>query len=99
MQKSTVIVLVTLIIGFAAGFILLPIILPPSRVVSVNPTAVAAAPAPARATQYFTANLAEARRVVAGCRDGSIRGDECTNAEQAVTETEGRDRFKKFMGN
>jgi hypothetical protein len=48
--------------------------------------------------QYFTANLDEARRVVAGCRDGSVRGDECANAQQAVTEAEGRDRFKKFMG-
>tara|TARA_B110001454_G_C12479880_1_gene333905 strand:- start:251 stop:550 length:300 start_codon:yes stop_codon:yes gene_type:complete len=94
--KAPIIIAIMLIISFAAGFILRPIILPPSRTVSVNPVAVA--PAPARATQYFAANLDEARRVVAGCRAGSMRGDECANAEQAVTEAEGHDRFKKFMG-
>lgn len=94
--KVPIIVAIMLIISFAAGFILRPIILPPSRTVSIDPVAVA--PAPARATQYFAANLDEARRVVAGCRSGSMHGEECANADQAVTEAEGRDRFKKFMG-
>ena len=41
----------------------------------------------------------EARQVVAQCAEGTARGDECANAEQAVIEAEGRERFKKFMGN
>lgn len=95
-SKVSIVVAIMLIISFAAGFILRPIILPPSPAVSVDP--VAAALTPPRATQYFAANLDEARRVVAGCRAGSMRGDECAKAEQAVTEAEGRDRFKKFIG-
>jgi len=49
--------------------------------------------------QYFAAHLDEARQVVAQCAEGTARGDECANAEQAVIEAEGRERFKKFMGN
>ncbi|MGQ2934732.1 EexN family lipoprotein [Sphingopyxis sp. H050] len=51
-----------------------------------------------RSTQYFETNLDEARKVVAGCRDGSMRGDECTNADVAVQTVEGRERFKRFLG-
>ena len=60
-----------------------------------------AAPEPAepRGTQYFAAHLDEAREIVGQCAEGSVRGSECANAEQAVIEAEGRDRFKKFMGN
>lgn len=81
--KTFIIVLVTLVIGFGAGFTLRPII----------------APAEPRGTQYFAANVDEARQIVAQCAEGSVRGDECANAEQAVTKAEGRERFKKFMGN
>lgn len=98
--RIAVIVLVTYVVGFASGFVLRPTILPTQQpaTIAVSSTPVAVAPAPARATQYFAANLDEARRVVAGCRNGSMRGEECANADQAVTEAEGRDRFKKFMG-
>lgn len=34
------------------------------------PSPVATAPSEARGTQYFVANIDEARQVVAGCRDG-----------------------------
>lgn len=51
-----------------------------------------------RSTQYFEAHIDEARKVVADCRDGSIRGDECTNADVAVQTVEGRERFKRFRG-
>lgn len=51
-----------------------------------------------RSTQYFEANLDEARKVVADCRAGSTRGDECTNADVAVQTVEGRERFKRFLG-
>ena len=51
-----------------------------------------------RSTQYFEANLDEARKVVADCRAGSTRGDECTNADVAGQTVEGRERFKRFLG-
>lgn len=97
--KVFIVALAMLAIGFGAGFVLRPIIMPPATsAMAVSPAPVIAEPGAARGMQYFTANLDEARRVVAGCRDGSVRGDECANAQQAVTEAEGRDRFKKFMG-
>ena len=97
--KAWIAVLVALVVGFGAGFTLRPIIVAPSAT-----TAISALPQPQAATDsrgkpYFAAHLEEARQVVAGCTNGSVRGDECSNAEQAVVEAEGRDRFKRFMGN
>ncbi|BBC71303.1 hypothetical protein N5J77_14730 [Sphingobium yanoikuyae] len=98
--KTLIIVLVTLIIGFGAGFVLRPIIVPVERTAIVaGPPAAVPAPAEPRGMQYFAAHLDEARQVVAQCAEGTARGDECANAEQAVIEAEGRERFKKFMGN
>lgn len=51
-----------------------------------------------RSTQYFAAHLDEARELVASCRDGSARGDECTNADMAVQEADAKERFRKFRG-
>ncbi|WP_242129593.1 EexN family lipoprotein [Sphingobium sp. Sx8-8] len=51
-----------------------------------------------RGTQYFAAHLDEAREVVAGCSNGSVRGDECTNADLAVQEADAKERFRKFRG-
>ncbi|WP_097091777.1 hypothetical protein [Novosphingobium sp. Chol11] len=99
--KAWIAVLVALVVGFGAGFTLRPIIVAPSA-----PTAISALPRPLpqaatepRGKPYFAAHLDEARQIVAGCAAGSVRGDECSNAEQAVVEAEGRDRFKRFMGN
>jgi len=98
--KTLIIVLVTLIIGFGAGFVLRPVIVPVERAAIVASQPVAASmPVEPRGTQYFAAHLDEARQVVARCAEGTTRGDECANAEQAVIEAEGRDRFKGFMGN
>lgn len=98
--KTLIIVLVTLIVGFGAGFVLRPVIAP------VEPTAAVASPAPAaavpaepRGKPYFAAHLDEARQLMAQCAEGSVRGDECFNAEMAVTETDGRARHKRFFGN
>lgn len=98
--RTLIIVLVTLIIGFGAGFVLRPIIVPVSQtaVVAVSSPA-AQTPAAPRGMQYFAEHLDEARQVLAHCAEGSARGDECAHAEQAVVEAEGRDRFKRFMGN
>ena len=98
--KTLFIMLVALVIGFGAGFVLRPVIVPVSQIAAVaGPPLEAQAPAEPRGTQYFAAHLDEARQVVAQCTEGTVRGAECANAEQAVVEAEGRDRFKRFMGN
>ncbi|MFA7604662.1 MAG: hypothetical protein WCY29_16815 [Novosphingobium sp.] len=96
--KTLIIVLVTLVIGFGAGFTLRPIIAPAGPSAAAI-SALAIPPTEPRGTQYFAAHLDEARQVVAQCAEGTVRGAECANAEQAVVEAEGRDRFKRFMGN
>lgn len=93
--KILVIVVVALIVGFGAGLVLRPVILPTGQTVAIAP---APLPAEPRAVAYFAAHLDEARQIVAGCQAGSVRGGECANAEQAVTEAEGKDRFRRFMG-
>ncbi|QNO27231.1 hypothetical protein EEB18_021420 [Sphingopyxis sp. OPL5] len=102
-MKSNVTVIsiaIALIVGFGAGFILRPVIAPARQTVATAEPVVAIPVETApRATQYFAAHLDEARHVVAGCQSGSVRGAECDNAGQAVTEAEGRARFRKFMGN
>lgn len=90
--KTLIIVLVTLVIGFGAGFALRPMIVPASQMAPV-------ATAAARGTQFFATHLDEARQIVMQCAEGSVRGDECANAEEAIIEADGRDRFKRFMGN
>lgn len=100
-QGKTVIVgLVTLAIGFAGGFVLRSIIKPTQQTVAVaGPSPVASVPGEARGTQYFVAHIDEARQVVAGCRDGSVRGDECATAEEAIIKVEAQERRKRFLGN
>jgi hypothetical protein len=98
--KTFIIALVALSGGFGAGVALRPLLVAPSA-----PTATSTPRSPLqpvtepRGKPYFTAHLDEARQVVAGCADGSVRGDECSNAEQAIAEAEGRGRLKRFMGN
>ena len=98
--KTLIISLVTLVIGFAGGFVLRPVIAPAQRADTV---AVASPAAPiaseARGTQYFVAHIEEARRVVAGCRDGSVRGGECVTAEQAISRVDAEERRRRFLGN
>ena len=96
-HKTIIIALVALIVGFGAGFVLRPVITP-ARQTAANAAPVLTATAP-RATPYFAAHLDEARHVVAGCQSGSVRGGECDNAGQAVTEAEGKERLRNFMGN
>ena len=97
--KTRTLVLVTLVIGFSAGFVLRPVITPAERAAIVaDPSTAATAPAEPRGKQYFAAHLDEAHQVLAGCMDGSVRGEECFNAEMAVVEADGRARHKKFFG-
>jgi hypothetical protein len=96
-RKTIIVVLVTLAIGFMGGFALRPIIAPaPHTPPVVISSPIDAAPGEARSTQYFVAHVDEARQVVAGCRQGAVRGDECANAETAITTVESAERFKRF---
>ena len=94
-HKTIIIVLVTLIIGFAGGFTMRPVIAPTSQPATVTAAPVASE---ARGTQYFVANIDEARRVVAGCRDGSVRGGECATAGEAIIKVDAQARRKRFLG-
>lgn len=98
--KTLIIVLVTLVIGFAAGFILRPVIAPTQQVHNIA-AAPPAAPASSEAhgIQYFVAHIDEARQVVAGCRDGSVRGGECASAEEAIIKVDAQERRKRFLEN
>ncbi|GAA0740507.1 MULTISPECIES: hypothetical protein [Sphingomonas] len=89
-----------LIVGFGAGFALRPVLAPMAAPATVADTGriAATSSAGARSQQYFAAHIEEARQVVAGCQSGSVRGDECFNAGQAVIEADGRARFNKFFG-
>jgi len=98
--KTLIIVLVTLIVGFGAGFVLRPVFAPPEHAAIVaGPAPAPPTPAEPRGKQYFAAHLDEARQVLTQCAEGSVRGDECFNAEMAVTEADGRARHKRFFGN
>jgi hypothetical protein len=52
----------------------------------------------ARGVQYFGGNVEEAREVVEGCREGSVRGAECANAEEAIIKVEAEERRRRFLG-
>lgn len=98
--RTVIIALVTLVIGFAGGFILRPVIAPTQQTAPIAiPSPIAAAPSEARGTQYFVAHIDEARQVVAGCRDGSVRGGECATAEEAIIKVDAHERRKRFLGN
>lgn len=98
--KTIVVVLVTLCIGFAGGFGLRPMIAPTqqARTIAAAPPATPVS-SEARGTQYFVKHINEARRVVAGCSVGSVRGGECATAEDAIIKVEARERRKRFLGN
>ena len=99
-SRILITVLVALIVGFGGGFVVRPVIIPGGRTpVPPNPAVTVPAPAEPRGKPYFAAHLDEARQILTGCADGSVRGEECFNAEMAVTEAEGRARHKKFFGN
>ena len=98
--KTIIIIFVTLLVGFASGFVLRPVIAPTHQIAPIAiPSPVAAASSEARGTQYFVANIDESRQIVAGCRDGSVRGGECATAEEAIIKVESQERRKRFLGN
>lgn len=97
--KMIIIVLVTLVIGFAGGFVLRPVIAPTQQAEIAAAVPLARVSNEARGTQYFVANIGEARRIVAGCHDGSLRGGECATAEEAIIKVDAAERRRQFLGN
>jgi hypothetical protein len=98
--KLFVAAIILLLVGFAGGFVLRPVIAPtPQAPMAIANQASGPIPREARGTQYFMANIDEARRVVAGCRAGSVRGGECATAEEAIITIESAERRKRFRGN
>ena len=51
-----------------------------------------------RSTQYFEAHIEEARQIVDGCRDGTVRGGECDNADLAVQQADAKEKSRRFFG-
>lgn len=51
-----------------------------------------------RSQLYFDTHIDEARQIVEGCRDGSVRNAECDNADRAVSPAKARKRTRKFLG-
>ena len=99
-SRAIIVLIVTLAIGFTGGFILRPVIAPSATtVVASAPIPVSPASGEARGTQYFMAHLDEARQIMAGCRDGSVRGGECANAEEAIIKVDAQERRRRFLGN
>ena len=95
-NRLSFLLFVTLFIGFGAGVVLGPVIMQPNQTMIANvPPQVVASGAP-RGTQFFEANIGEAQQVITACRNGTIRGDECTNAETALITVESKERFKRF---
>jgi hypothetical protein len=50
-----------------------------------------------RSTDYFVAHPEEAARVVADCKTGAHRGQECVNATAGVATTESAERMKLYQ--
>lgn len=97
--KTTVLLIVVLVIGFGAGFLLRPIIAPPAATaVALDPKASMPQSSEEQGVQYFVANVEDARQVVAGCVDGSVRGAECANAEEALIKVDAEGRRRRFLG-
>lgn len=98
--KIIISMLVTLVIGLAGGFLLRPMFEPTQQAeIAAHALPSARVSSEARGTRYFVTRIDEARQIVAGCRDGSVRGDECATAEEAIIKVDAAERRKKFLGN
>jgi hypothetical protein len=58
--------------------------------------ALAACSPPPRSSDYFVAHQDEAKRVVADCKAGSHRGEECVNATAGVAAAESAERMNLY---
>ncbi|MBB3991666.1 hypothetical protein [Croceicoccus naphthovorans] len=77
-----------------------PVIAPPSTTAPASDSpSVMSGSNEARGVQYFVASPDKAYQVIENCRNGSVRGDECANAEEAIIKVEAAERRKRFLGN
>ncbi|WP_157973434.1 hypothetical protein [Blastomonas sp. UPD001] len=99
MAKTKLLVagVILLMVAFTLGIALRPVILssPPAEI-AVAAASNPSVQQPVRGVQFFEANIDEARRVLSACREGTVRGGECANAETAVTAAESKERFRRF---
>jgi hypothetical protein len=92
-----IVAVILLLVGLAAGLVVRSLLLPPQTApVGVESPSSATIRSEPRGVQYFEANIDEARRVAADCREGTIRGDECANADTALVTVESKKRFHRF---
>lgn len=92
--KTVIIMFGVLVIGFGAGFVLRPVVAPPTSTTAP----LAPKSTEARGVQYFEANIDDARQIVERCREGSVRDAECANAEEAIIKVEAEERRRRFLG-
>ena len=50
-----------------------------------------------RSEYYFEGHVDKARQLLEGCRDGSVRGDECDNAGIAIQKPDAKEWKKRFF--
>ena len=95
--KLIVATIVVLMTGFVGAFVLRPVVVPvPETTVAFAQPAPLPASEAARGTQYFIAHVDEARHVITACREGTVRGSECANAETALVTVDSKERFRRF---
>lgn len=95
--KLLIVALVLLTIGFVAGFVTRPIMVPTGTASTAGPQfGENLLDDGTRSVAYFMAHLDVARRITDQCREGAMRGGECANAETAITTVESKERFKRF---
>jgi len=98
-NKLIVAAIILLCVGFVSGFALRPVITPMHTSVEAAPNPnTASVSTEARGTQYFVAHIVEAREIVAKCRDGTVRGEECATADEAIIKVDAQERRKRFLG-
>ncbi len=98
-RRSIILSAVMLIAECAIGYVLRPVI-EPTLPTAAGPRSapVPTATAGPRGTQYFAANLDEARRIIANCRQSLVLGECSAHAQKAVDTAESRMRTTIFLG-
>lgn len=96
-SEIAIIMLVVIVIGFGAGFVLRPVKVPLESTTFI-PAPPIAQSREARGVQYFVTNAEEAHLVLQGCREASMRRSECANAEEAIIEVEAEEPRHRFLG-
>lgn len=97
-QRKTIFITVISLLVITGAILLLRVVYssPDTTQLDFQPESTINSMSPARSTQYFEAHIDEARQVIAACREGTVRGDECAHAETAIVTVESKERFRRF---